>query len=153
MSGAARGKYTNKYKCTIVTPKGACGCSITLYATGDGKAETTSNAWAHMRDKAEGGCHAHKEVITAHNQHNPKVVKDGAGEFVRVMNFQEAFPHHVDYVWCRARGIFSGKLATKPLFRKYVRNYEPRAVFPHHEVQFNIALCIKELQDSSLNPS
>lgn len=25
--------------------------------------------------------------------------------------------------------------------------YEPRAVFPHHEVQYNIALCIKELQD------
>ena len=25
--------------------------------------------------------------------------------------------------------------------------YEPTAVFPHHEVQYNIALCIKELQD------
>ena len=50
-------------------------------------------------------------------------------------------------MWCRARGIFSAALGSKPLFRSYVRNYEPRAVFPHHEVQFNIALCIKELQD------
>jgi hypothetical protein len=28
-----------------------------------------------------------------------------------------------------------------------VQNYEPCAVFPHPEVQYNIALCIKELQD------
>ena len=48
---------------------------------------------------------------------------------------------------CRAQGLFSGRLCRKPLFRQYVRSYEPRAVFPHEEVQFNIALCIKELQD------
>eukprot|EP00966_Prymnesium_polylepis_P012823 294775-Prymnesium_polylepis.1 len=75
------------------------------------------------------------------------MVQTADGEFVHVMSFAEAFPHHVDYVWCRARGIFSANLGSKPLFRSYVRNYEPRAVFPHHEVQFNIALCIKELQD------
>jgi hypothetical protein len=48
---------------------------------------------------------------------------------------------------CRARGIFSSNFGRKPLFRKYVQNYEPCAVFPHPEVQYNIALCIKELQD------
>ena len=37
-------------------------------------------------------------------------------------------------------------MGRKPLFRAYVRNYEPRAVFPHVEVQYNIALCIHELQ-------
>ena len=53
--GAARGKYTIKYKCCVQTPKGACDSSITLYATGDGKAETTSNAWAHLQKSAQQG--------------------------------------------------------------------------------------------------
>jgi hypothetical protein len=29
----------------------------------------------------------------------------------------------------------------------HIIGYEPRAVFPHPEVQYNIAVCIKELQD------
>jgi hypothetical protein len=147
VEGKMRGQYTNKYTCKVVTPKGLCGCSVTLYATGDGKAETTSNAWSHLKAKANGGCPDHARVLAALNEHNPKVVKNADGEFVRVMSFEEAFPHHVDYVLCRAGGIFSANLGRRPLFRKYVRSYEPRAVFPHVEVQFNIALCIKELQD------
>jgi hypothetical protein len=97
VEGRMRGQYTNKYTCKVMTPKGLCGCSVTLYATGDGKAETTSNAWAHLRAKA-GGCPEHAQVLAALNEHNPKVVKNADGEFVRVMSFEEAFPHHVDYV-------------------------------------------------------
>ena len=143
--GAARGKYTIKYKCCVQTPKGACDSSNTLYATGDGKAETTSNAWAHLREKAK-KCPNHAAVLAKLEPTNSKVVRLADGDYVPVMNFAEAFPHHVDYVWCRARGFISATIGSKPLFRAYIRNYEPRAVFPHPEVQYNIALCIHELQ-------
>lgn len=63
------------------------------------------------------------------------------------MSFREAFPHHIKYVMCRAQGLFTATLGKKPHFRKYVRGYEPRAVFPSTEVQFCIALCIFELQN------
>jgi len=53
---------------------------------------------------------------------NARTVQTADGEFVPVMNFEEAFPHHCDYVWCRARGIFSASMGLKPLFRSYVRN-------------------------------
>jgi hypothetical protein len=43
-AGPTRGKYTTKYKCCVVTPTGVCGGAATCYKTGDGKAETTSNA-------------------------------------------------------------------------------------------------------------
>ena len=49
IAGPQRGSYTNKYTCNVVVPSGICGCNVTLYASGDGKAETTSNAWAHLR--------------------------------------------------------------------------------------------------------
>ena len=49
IAGPQRGSYTNKYTCNVVVPSGICGCNVTLYASGDGKAETTSNAWALCR--------------------------------------------------------------------------------------------------------
>ena len=49
IAGPQRGSYTNKYTCNVVVPSGICGCNVTLYASGDGKAETTSNAWAHLK--------------------------------------------------------------------------------------------------------
>ena len=128
-AGPSRGKYTIKYKCTVLTSRGQCGGSATCYKTGDGKAETTSNAWTHLREKAP-NCPAHAAALAQLNMTNRNVVQLEDGEFVKVMNFAEAFTHHVDYVWCRARGIFSANLGSKPLFRKYVRGFEPRAVFP-----------------------
>ena len=145
-AGPKRGSYSIKYTCCVITPAGPCGSSISTYASGDGKAETTSNAWTHFREKAK-TCPAHAKALAKLNSTNRHQVMLPSGEYVAVMNFAEAFPHHVDYVWCRARGIFSATLGSKPLFRAYVRNYEPRAVFPHPEVQYNIALCIKELQE------
>jgi len=135
-SGPKRGTYTLKYKCCVLTPTGMCGGEITCYQSSDGKSITTSNAWGHIRGKAA-KCTAHAEVLAKLNTTNRHVVQLESGEYVKVMNFEEAFPHHVDYVWCRARGIFSSALGKKPLFRKYVRNFEPRAVFPHGEVQYN----------------
>jgi len=96
VSGPKRGAHTNKYKCTVALATGQCGASITLYATGDGKSETTSNAWKHIRDKARAGCVEHQAVLAKLNLTNRNVVVDANGESVLVMNFEEAFPHHVD---------------------------------------------------------
>ena len=149
-SGPKRGQYTNKYTCAIACQGSVvCGGAVTLYSKG--KSQITSNGWTHIREKAldkygEVKCPYHKAVLDTLNAQNMKRVKSANGEFVPVHSFGEAFPHHVDYVWCRAGGIFGAKTGRKPQFRAYVKGYEPRAVFPHHEVQFNIALCIHELQ-------
>jgi hypothetical protein len=103
VAGPKGGSYTNKYKCSILLPTGKCGCSITLYATGDGKSETTSNAWQHLRTKADAGCTIHKEVLSKLNASNKHVVLLENGEEVKVFSFEEAFNHHVDYVWYALR--------------------------------------------------
>ena len=121
-SGSRRGTYTNKYKCLVPCASGSCTSSITLYGAGDGKAETTSNAWGHLRAKAEQGCREHTAVLASLNATNSKAVVDPTtGDYVSVMSFKEAFPHHVDYVWCRAQGLFTARLGSKPLFKTYVR--------------------------------
>ena len=118
-AGPKRGTYTNKYTCGVVCGGGLlCGGSVTLY--GNGKSETTSNAWSHMRDKAE-KCSFHKVVLGKLDMTNSKRVLDANGEFVKVHSFQETFPHHVEYVWCRASGIFGAHTGAKPQFRSYVR--------------------------------
>ena len=117
--GPNRGKYTNKYTCSIACANGIpCGVPITLY--GNGKSESTSNAFKHIREKAE-KCPYHKAVIDQLDETNAKRVKNADGNFVPVHSFDEAFPHHVDYVWCRAAGIFGASTGKKPEFRHYVR--------------------------------
>ncbi|KAL1499114.1 hypothetical protein AB1Y20_013626 [Prymnesium parvum] len=146
LSGPARGSYTNKYVCRVELETGQkCGGSITLYQRGEGLAEVTSNAFTHMRQRAEAGCGAHKAALRKLDETNAKRVLVN-GEYMTVHSFPEAFKHHVDYVYCRARGIFGAGMGTKPTFRDYVRGYEPRAVFPHPDTQFRIAVCIHELQ-------
>jgi hypothetical protein len=98
VSGSQRGKFTVKYACAVMLPNGKCGGSVTCYKTGDGKAETTSNAWTHLCDKAA-RCPIHRDVLASLEAKNPKAVQLENGEYVRVMSFEEAFPHHVDYVW------------------------------------------------------
>lgn len=46
----------------------------------------------------------------------------------------------------RCRGIVSGNWANHEEARDYVRGYEPRATFPHHQTQKRITICIDELQ-------
>lgn len=119
-SGVKRGQYTNKYTCNVVGSNGVCGAKITLYSSGDGKSETTSNAWAHLRAACE-KCPAHKAALDKLDSANSKRVRNEHGEYVPVHSFEEAFPHHVDYVWCRAAGIFKANTGKKPEFKVYVR--------------------------------
>ena len=141
-AGTRRGQYTNKYTCTIQMEKGVCGSAVTCYAAGDGKAETTSNAFSHIRDLAAKGCPAHAAVLSKLNLTNKKMVLVD-GEHVSVMSFAEAFPHHVDYVWCRAAGLFGAKLRTKPAFRAYVHGASTSC---------SIRLCLCMAQLSPLPP-
>ena len=62
-----------------------------------------------------------------------------------VLNFEEAFPHHMRFVWMVAGGM-PVKLRQNALMREYVRGFEPRAVLPHHDTVHRIATAIDEVQ-------
>ena len=68
-----------------------------------------------------------------------------SGMYVPVFTFEEAFPHHVEFVWMVAQRT-PQNLKNKEAFRDYVRGYEARATFPHHETIHRIAECIDALQ-------
>ena len=63
-----------------------------------------------------------------------------------VFSFLDAFPHHVNFVWMVANRV-PQNLKNKDAFRDYIRGFQPRATFPHHETIHRIAECIDELQD------
>ena len=46
---------------------------------------------------------------------------DKNGDYVTSMSFEDAFVHHVGYVYCRAKGFFSARMGSKPEFVSYVR--------------------------------
>ena len=119
--GPSRNKLSIKYMCCIINDLGReCGAEITLYAPGEGKAETTSNAFNHMRSAAKKDA-AHKAVIKELDAQNKNMVTNKDGERVQKMNFKEAFKHHVDYVYCRAAGILGASTGRKKEFQDYVR--------------------------------
>ena len=121
VSGSKRGCYTNKYTCNVIKDNGqVCGSKITVYKSAEGNSYSTSNAWSHIRDAAKLDA-AHKAILTGLDVNNPKRVQDQDGNWVAVMDFKEAFPHHVRYVYCRAQGIIGANTAKKPEFRQYVR--------------------------------
>ena len=51
------------------------------------------------------------------------------GQYHVVMTFEEAFSHHVDFMWMNADGL-SARMHRKESFKDYVRGFEPRARFP-----------------------
>jgi hypothetical protein len=67
------------------------------------------------------------------------------GDMVKIHNFSEAFPHHVDLLWLRVRGL-SISMISSDEFREFVRDYEPRASFPHHSTINHIAEAVQALQ-------
>ena len=68
---------------------------------------------------------AHKKVLDELDEVNKTKVQLDSGEFVNRMGFEEAFKHHVHYVYCRAKGQFGAKLGMKPEFCNYVRGVPP----------------------------
>ena len=118
------GEHQLMYRCTICSKETGlpCNSSVTCYSTGKGKSVRSSNAWAHLRRKAKyDGDEAHAEVHASILESNRKRVLDKDGEYVSTMSFDEAFTHHVDFIWCRARGIFGANVGRKSAFAQYVR--------------------------------
>ena len=141
MTGSKRGCYTNKYTCNIVKDDGCvCGSRVTLYKSAEGNAYQTSNAWAHLRDVAESDQN-HKIILGDMDGRNPKRTQDKSGNSVPMLSFSEAFPHHVDYVFARARGIFGANTGKKPEFRKYVRGAFVREGLGHAPL-FGMQFCL-----------
>ena len=61
------------------------------------------------------------------------------------MNFEEAFEHHMRFVWMVAEGL-PARLARRATMREYIAGFEPRAVMPHHATVLRIATSIDEVQ-------
>ena len=77
---------------------------------------------------------AHKKVLMELDETNKRRVLDKNGEYVTSHTFEEAFPHHVHFTMCRARGIFAGKLVNRPEFRDYVRGLHcPMPLIPSRD--------------------
>ena len=61
-----------------------------------------------------------------------RVLDEETGEYITKHTFSEAFQHHVNYVYCRAKGTFSSNLGKKPEFCEYVRGAH-RFVLPNDD--------------------
>ena len=64
---------------------------------------------------------AHRKARAEVDESNKKRVLDKNGDYVTTMSFQEAFEHHVHFVFCRAKGTFPARLGGKAEFIEYVR--------------------------------
>ena len=73
-------------------------------------------------------------------------MRDSSGKWVTVFTFKEAFPHHAEFVWLVVAG-YPQNLKNKEAFRDFVRGYEARATFPHHETIHRIVDILSDLQD------
>ena len=62
---------------------------------------------------------AHKKVLMELDETNKRRVLDKNGEYVTSHTFEEAFPHHVHFTMCRARGIFAGKLVNHQSYTSF----------------------------------
>ena len=64
---------------------------------------------------------------------------------VKIHNFSESFPHHVDLVWLHVAGL-APHMTRTGAFHDFVHGYEPRATFPHQTTIDHIAESIQALQ-------
>lgn len=119
-----------------------CGKSMVLWGM------STSRIFGHLREAAEEPAHARSLAFA--NGTSCRQVKTADGSFVPVFSFKEAFKHHVDFVWMVASRT-PQNLKDKEAFRDYIKGFEPRATFPHHETIHRIADCIDELQQEQQN--
>ena len=55
---------------------------------------------------------AHQKALASLDETNKKRVQNASGEYVTTMGFDEAFAHHLDYVYCRAKGIFGASIGS-----------------------------------------
>ena len=123
--GANHGKRQQVWRCAVVCDNGElCACKRTLTFTKVSQAPANSNLGAHLRDEAS-KCSKHAAAVKQLNESSKNQILQADGSYTTIFSFEEAFPHHVDYVMCVAKGEISAVTGKKPMFRKFVRGAPP----------------------------
>ena len=102
-----KGRQGNIFTCTVMkqvqTVSGemqqACGAQCTLFG------KTTGPFFKQVRRAAKAGCSGHKAVLEELNISSYRQVRNESGAWVNVFKFEEAFPHHLRFVWMVADGM------------------------------------------------
>lgn len=144
--GKQKGRLCSKFHCQIprkasgIQRNGlACESPVTIWG------KSTGPFFKHCRRLAEKGCAGHAAVLKELNMLSVRQVQLPSGEFVTVHSFEESFPHHIRFVWLVAGGM-SMRMNRNPVFRNYIRGFEPRAVLPHNVTIHRIAAAIDQVQ-------
>eukprot|EP00966_Prymnesium_polylepis_P015013 346876-Prymnesium_polylepis.2 len=106
--------------CTVKTPDDSCCAKRTLTFDKPNRVPPNSNLSGHIRDEAK-RCPYHAEALGQLAEQSKNQVLMPGGGYETVHSFDEAFPHHIDYVMMVATGEVSGNTGQKPMFRTYVR--------------------------------
>ena len=139
-SEKVNGRSVSKFTCCIGYPP--CGGKVTIFG------KSTGPFFKHVRRKTLRGDAAHAPVLEELNEESCRQVQMPNGEFATVWSFEECFPHHVDFMWLVAGGL-SLRLNRRPVFRDYVRGFEPRVVLPHNETIHRLASLTDEIQTAT----
>jgi hypothetical protein len=119
------------WECTILDESGRACCNRRRINHDKNKTCQTSNLIAHLRERSV-TCNFHKAAMKQVDIGSKNCVEVD-GDMVKIHNFSEAFPHHVDLLWLRVRGL-SISMISSDEFREFVRDYEPRASFVLRDV-------------------
>mgnify|MGYP007078090933 CR=1 FL=1 len=119
-AGANYGKRQQVWECNIRLAGGdPCCAKRTLTFSKPTAVPPNSNLSSHVRDEAK-KCAAHAVALEKLNEMSKHQVLVG-GSYETVHSFEDAFPHHLDYVWMVATGEVSAVTGQKPMFRTYTR--------------------------------
>jgi hypothetical protein len=141
--GPTSGKFAALWECTILDEGLRACCNRRRINHDKNKPCQTSNLIAHLRESSV-TCNFHKASMKQVDIGSKNCVEVD-GDMVKIHNFSEAFPHHVDLLWLRVRGL-SISMISSDEFREFVRDYEPCASFPHHSTINHIAEAVQTLQ-------
>jgi hypothetical protein len=118
--GPNHGKRQQVWRCAIKTASGdCCNAQRTMTFEKPNRVPQNSNLKSHIESEAK-KCEYHAAALGELNESSKHQVKQADGSYTTVHTFEEAFPHHVDYVAMVATGEISANTGTKPAFRKYV---------------------------------
>ena len=101
--GPTSGKFAAMWECTILDESGRACCNRRRINHDKNKTCQTSNLIAHLRERSV-TCNFHKAAMKQVDIGSKNCVEVD-GNMVKIHNFTEAFPHHVDLLWLRVRGL------------------------------------------------
>ena len=101
--GPTSGKFAALWECTILDESGRACCNRRRINHDKNKTCQTSNLIAHLRERSV-TCNFHKAAMKQVDIGSKNCVEVDCN-MVKIHNFTEAFPHHVDLLWLRVRGL------------------------------------------------